>query len=65
MEEILTARYESFLKYNTITHATTNFIFDSTGTRPFKQLYGERVEDRMKEMFNEITFKGESKRSRI
>jgi len=65
MEEILTARYELFLRYGTITHCTTNYSFDLEGKRHFNKLYGERVEDRMKEMFNEITFKGESKRARL
>jgi len=65
MEEILTARYESFLRYGTITHCSTNYNFESGNKRYFKDFYGERVEDRMKDMFNEITFKGESKRKRI
>jgi len=65
MEDILTARYELFLKFGTITHCTTNYSFDLEGKRHFRTLYGDRVEDRMKEMFNEIIFKSESKRVRL
>lgn len=68
IENIFTARYENFLKFGTITHATTNYTFVSDTTQGkkffFKEFYGIRVEDRMNEMFNVITFKGSSLRKK-
>lgn len=59
MEEILSARYEYFCYLNPpmITHITTNLPFETLTER-----YGHRLTDRFFEMFNIITFKGESLR---
>lgn len=62
MEDVLTMRYFLFLKDGLQTHCTTNYVFEHNGTRYFQDFYGSRVEDRMKEMFNQIIFKGESRR---
>ena len=51
--ELLIRRYE----LGKITHATSNL-----GVDDLKKLYGLRVFDRMREMFNDITLKGESRR---
>jgi hypothetical protein len=53
LAELLIRRYE----LGKITHATSNL-----GVDDLKKLYGLRVFDRMREMFNDITLKGESRR---
>lgn len=64
MCNILTARYFNFITRGTITHATSNYPFEDrgSGVRYFKERYGERVDDRMIEMFNPIFFTGKSRR---
>lgn len=70
MAEILLARYESLLyavnnespeinPMNYITHVTTNL----TGPKLI-ELYGDRINDRLKEMCNVIVFPNESKSRR-
>jgi DNA replication protein DnaC len=51
--EIIIRRYEK----GSLTHGTSNLSTDE-----LKQLYGIRVYDRMREMFNDIIIKGESRR---
>ncbi len=62
MIEVLTERYFKFIQIGQITFATTNYTYESKGIKYFKDFYGVRTEDRMKEMFNEIVFTGESRR---
>ena len=57
MSEILLDRYDNFKRSGVITHASSNL-----GAKEFQKIYGERVRDRMREMFNFITIKGESLR---
>jgi DNA replication protein DnaC len=56
MADIILNRYDNSLPFNT-TFITTNLSADQ-----IKDLYGLRVFDRMKEMFNLITLKSESRR---
>ncbi len=62
MGEILTDRYELFLKHGLITHLTTNLDFDE-----LEEIYGNRVLSRMKQMFNFVVLGGskDSKDRRI
>lgn len=53
MGEILLDRYEEFIERQMITHVTTNHAAKALG-----DVYGERVRDRMREMFNTIVFTG-------
>lgn len=64
IENILTTRAEHFKIHHTKTHATSNYpIASSDGSeRYFQKFYGDRIEDRSKEMFNTIFFQGESRR---
>lgn len=55
MAEILLDRYEHFINHGMKTHATTNLDADNLG-----KLYGDRMRDRMREMFEVITITGES-----
>lgn len=65
LERIICARYDFWQRRNQdrdeknmlLTHLTTNLNGES-----IKEMYGERVHDRIKEMFNFITFKGSSRR---
>jgi hypothetical protein len=58
MAEILLNRYDNYLPY-TCTHVTTNLSQNEV-----KEQYGIRVYDRMKEMFNIITFDKNAKSRR-
>jgi len=55
MQELLTIRYNIYSKYRKLTHLSTNIF-----PQQLKEIYGIRVIDRMKEMFNLIELKGES-----
>lgn len=58
MAEILLDRYDHMIEFGMITHVTTNLGAEALG-----QIYGERVRDRMREMFNQVNFAGKSFRS--
>jgi DNA replication protein DnaC len=49
--EILLDRYELLIKFNVLTHATTNL-----NAQELESLYGNRVRSRMRSMFNVLTF---------
>ncbi|NAY91417.1 ATPase [Muricauda sp. JGD-17] len=51
MGEVLLSRHELFLKRHVKTHATTNL-----NAQELKELYGNRVHSRMRELFNLIAF---------
>jgi len=55
MSEIMLDRYENFKRKGVKTYATSNL-----GAKEFSEIYGERMRDRMREMFNFIPVKGES-----
>ena len=55
MGEILLDRYESFKRKRVLTFASSNL----TATQ-FEEVYGARMRDRMKEMFNVIKVEGNS-----
>lgn len=57
MERILTKRYEAFVNGKCITHATSNLTPEELDT-----MYGSRVGDRMREMFNFVFLDGQSRR---
>lgn len=57
MADILLDRHEMFQKFGLITHAITNLEVDD-----LKEIYGDRIRDRMKEMFNLIVFLDDSLR---
>lgn len=57
MSEILLDRYDNFKRHGTQTHASSNL-----GAKEFEQIYGERMRDRMREMFNFIPITGQSMR---
>jgi DNA replication protein DnaC len=57
MAEILTDRYDMFIRHKMKTHITTNLTFQQ-----IKESYGGRFYDRMKEMFNVISLTGKSLR---
>jgi hypothetical protein len=57
MEQILWGRYNAGLFSST--HITTN-----AGTSQLAEWYGERVHDRFREMFNQVTFPAEAKSRR-
>lgn len=59
LKEILELRYYGF-KRGIKTHATTNM-----NQQQFLEMYGERNESRLYEMFNIIVFKGNDKRKEI
>jgi len=54
MTEILISRYEYFISHNMRTYITTNL-----GAKEIGEIYGERVQSRLREMCNFITFGGE------
>ena len=56
LAEVLLNRYDSKLPFNA-THITTNLTASE-----FEQIYGTRIRDRFREMFNVIVFKGGSRR---
>lgn len=56
MAEIIMNRYDNKLPYHD-THITTNLLPEEVENR-----YGSRVRDRLREMFNLITFEGKSRR---
>lgn len=63
MEKIFASRYILFTDYGIKTHATSNYKLENKdGQRPFKSFYGEYIDDRMKQMFNTLVFKGNSRR---
>lgn len=53
ISELLATRYDIFLKYNRLTHITTNLLPDEIGER-----YGKHIQSRAKEMFNLVKFTG-------
>ena len=55
MSEIMLDRYDNFKRYGVQTYATSNL-----GAKEFGDIYGDRMRDRMREMFNFIEIKGES-----
>ena len=55
MQELLTIRYNIFSKFRKLTHISTNLY-----PNQLKEIYGIRVIDRMKEMFNVVELKGGS-----
>jgi hypothetical protein len=62
-EYILDDRYILFKDFGIPTHITSNFPLEGkSGKRYFKEMYGEYIDDRMKEMFNTIVFRGNSRR---
>jgi hypothetical protein len=52
---IMSLRYELFQDKNIVTHITTNF-----GTKQFQSMFEDDFIDRMKEMFNMLSFPGQS-----
>ena len=73
MERIICDRYNIWqrrlqdgdVKNTLFTHITTNLKGEAKGENDkpgIKELYGERVHDRFKEMFNFVTFNGDSRR---
>ncbi len=63
MGHILEMRYDLFQSRGIKTFATSNYLLEpKNGDRPFRNFYGEYIEDRMKEMFNVIMFYGGSRR---
>lgn len=57
LESVLSMRYDVFSRYGKLTHITTN-----ASPEQLKKLYGERVYDRMIEMFNFVVLDSDSKR---
>ena len=57
MAEIISDRYDLMRSRRMVTHGTTNNTADQ-----FEAMYGDRVRDRMREMFNIINVTGESRR---
>lgn len=57
MREILTTRYRSFVDKGHLTFLTSNYDLSE-----IKNSYGERVEDRFLEMFNNVVLDGKSLR---
>lgn len=55
MEQLLSIRYNIYSRYRKLTHVTSNKY-----PSDFKELYDDRIVDRMKEMFNIIELTGES-----
>lgn len=63
MAYILEKRYDLLVNYGIKTFATSNFpLVAKENTRPFKNLYGSYIDDRMNQLFNVIVFKGKSRR---
>lgn len=61
VKEIISARDLYKKTHGFITAATTNYMYEVGEKRVFKELYGERIELRMKGMFSEIVFKGKAR----
>lgn len=57
MQHILAYRYNYWQSHGLITHGTTN-----ASPQEIISVYGEHIADRIKEMFNYLVIKGESKR---
>ncbi|MBI4931839.1 MAG: hypothetical protein HY841_13840 [Bacteroidetes bacterium] len=57
MKDIMTRRYREFTDNGSMTYITSNF-----NVKLIEQEYGARIEDRFKEMFNELILTGESLR---
>lgn len=55
IQELITIRYNIFTKYRKLTHLSTNLY-----PNKLKEIYGERLIDRMREMFNIIELNGTS-----
>lgn len=55
MSEILMDRYENFKRKGVLTFASSNL-----SAKQFEEIYGERMRDRMREMFNIIQVTGKS-----
>jgi len=55
IQELISIRYEVFIRHKKLTHLSTNIF-----PQQLKEIYGSRVIDRMREMFNIIELKGES-----
>ncbi len=58
VREIITIRDLARKTHGFITAATTNYMYEIEGKKVFAELYGERVELRMKGLMTEIAFKG-------
>jgi len=59
MAEILITRYEQYIENKSITHITTNL-----SASEIEKMYGNRLRSRMRNMFNVISFEGNSKDKR-
>jgi hypothetical protein len=57
LETFIKNRYIIYQKYNRLTHISTNKT-----PKEMKELFDERIIDRMKEMFNNVPLKGSSRR---
>ena len=57
MQEVLSTRYNILRKYGKLTHITSNLY-----PNEMNKIYGVRITDRMKEMFNIIELTGDSYR---
>ena len=55
IQELISIRYEVFVRHKKLTHLSTNIF-----PKQLKEIYGSRIIDRMREMFNIIELKGES-----
>jgi len=55
IQELISIRYEVFIRHKKLTHLSTNIF-----PKQLKEIYGSRIIDRMREMFNIIELKGES-----
>lgn len=59
MAEILLHRYELWMEYRIVTHATTNL-----NAQELEEMYGNRARSRLREMFNLFSFDGEAEDKR-
>lgn len=59
MGEILLSRYDQFIKNKMITHLTTNL-----SASELEKAYGNRLRSRLREMFNLLSFSGDTKDKR-
>ncbi len=55
IQELISIRYNVFTRYRKLTHLSSNIF-----PKQLKDIYGVRIIDRMREMFNIIELKGES-----
>ena len=60
MAEILLSRYDLFHGFGMLTHLTTNL-----NSKEIETMYGIRVRSRMREMFNLVTYKSDTKDKRL